>query len=249
MNFKTDSTKKFGWKQIAIIVVILGVAAFKFYEKRKAEQAANVRDGGGVGQIDLDPKLDLDHQLKNGTDSQQASDSKPKLDFTGLKSNSRNNSSAGQSKQPPEKSSTNETTAGRKKSSKPYLRNGSRGAKISPAGLTYTSSRSGEHRTEHVLRHASDQPNRAGNHGVFDADGDDVFRLIDEAYGLIKKNSKQVRKDKPRAGEEDKAAYEIDMKRRIGYRGGKSGNRAGKPALKKIKLVLADDRVITAYPY
>jgi hypothetical protein len=249
MNFKTDSTKKFGWKQIAIIAVILGVAAFKFYEKRKAEQAANGQNGGGVAQLDLDQELDLDSQLKKDAGSRQTPAGKPKLDFTGLKSESPKNSSSGKTTKPAVKRSSNDASPVVKKSTQPYLRSGSRGAKVSPAGLTYTSSRSGEHRTEHVLRHANDMPNRPGNHGVFDADGDDVFRLIDEAYGLIKKNSKQVRKDKPRAGEEYKAAYEVDMRRRIGYRGGKSGNRAGKPPLRKIKLVLADDRVITAYPY
>lgn len=115
----------------------------------------------------------------------------------------------------------------------------------SPGGLVYTSSRSGEHRTAHVLRHAADQPDRQGSHGVFDADGDDVFRLIDEAYELVKNKSRQVETSMS----DGKTELTIDMKRRIGYRGGQSGQRDGKPALQRIKLILYDNRVITAYPY
>lgn len=130
---------------------------------------------------------------------------------------------------------------------KQYLSDGQRGAKVSPAGLIYTNSRSGEHRTEHVLRHAADQPNRSGSHGVFKVDeDDDVFRLIDEAYDLIKQSSKQVKSEPERDG---KKAYVIDMKRTIGYKGGQSGKRSGYPKLSKMKLILAEDRVITAYPY
>lgn len=136
---------------------------------------------------------------------------------------------------------------GKDSSSKPYLADGKNESKVSPEGLVYTASRSGEHRTEHVLRHAADQPNRAGSHGVFKVGSDDdVFRLIDEAYRLIKSNSKQVTKEKM---EDGKTPYVVDMKRVIGFKGGQSGKRAGNPELRKIKLILAENRVITAYPY
>ena len=115
----------------------------------------------------------------------------------------------------------------------------------SPAGLIYTGGKS-EHRSDHVLRHASDIPDRAGSHGVFDANGDDVFRLVDEAYGLVKRNSLQV---KTTPAENGKTEYVIDLHRKIGYLGGKTGNRKNNPSLERVKLILADDRVITAYPY
>lgn len=115
----------------------------------------------------------------------------------------------------------------------------------SPAGLIYTGGRS-EHRSDHVLRHANDIPDRQGPHGVFDANGDDVFRLVDEAYALIKSNSPQV---KTTPAEDGKTEYVIDMKRKIGYLGGQTGDRKNNPSLDKVKLILADDRVITAYPY
>ena len=131
--------------------------------------------------------------------------------------------------------------------SQPFLSAGPNGSKVSPAGLIYTQTRHGEHRTTHVLRHAKDMPNRQGSHGVFENQtNDDVFRLIDEAYELIQAKSKQVKAEPEKDG---KRAFVIDMKRTIGFKGGQSGKRAGHPKLKKIKLILADNRVITAYPY
>ena len=115
----------------------------------------------------------------------------------------------------------------------------------SPSGLIYTNSRSG-HRADHVLRHAHDIPDRPGPHGVFDANGDAVFELIDEAYQLVKTKSDQV-KTKPSA--DGKTEYIIDMKRDIGFVGGQKGQRQNHPKLSKIKLVLGENRVITAYPF
>lgn len=126
-----------------------------------------------------------------------------------------------------------------------YLRDGRGANLLSPAGLVYTSGRSG-HRSKHVMRHASDEPDRPGAHGVFDAQGDDVFRLIDEAYELIQSGSNRV---KTIPEENGKTEYVIDMKRRIGYLGGETGARKNHPPLERLNLVLGDNRVITAYPY
>lgn len=115
----------------------------------------------------------------------------------------------------------------------------------SPAGLIYTGGQR-EHRSDHVLRHASDIPNREGPHGVFDADGDDVFRLVDEAYQLVKSKSRQVKTTQASDGKQE---HIIDMKRKIGFLGGRTGNRENHPPLYKVKLILAENRVITAYPY
>jgi hypothetical protein len=236
MNIKAKSpNSKINWKQIAIVAVILGVAAFQYYRTQQAEKNSGNQD---VATLGIPDQLDLDSSLKKQNNSGAKNDPNTADDLFG-----QNSSRPKGSTQDGNRSGSRAEAA---TPDKPYLKDGRRGTKVSPAGLVYTGSRSGEHRTEHVLRHAKDQPNRPGNHGVFDADGDDVFRLIDEAYGLIKKNSRQVSKDPPRDG---KTAYLINMNRRIGYRGGKSGNRAGKPAAKKMKLILAEDRVITAYPY
>lgn len=134
---------------------------------------------------------------------------------------------------------------GNEKTPEAYLKSvGGKNLK-SPAGLIYTGSRS-EHRADHVLRHAQDIPDRPGPHGVFHANDDDVFRLIDEAYELVKIRSGQV-KTKP--SDDDRTEYIIDMKREIGFKGGQEGQRKHHPKLFKIKLVLSENRVITAYPY
>ena len=126
-----------------------------------------------------------------------------------------------------------------------YLRAGRGENLISPAGLIYTAGKSG-HRSKHVMRHASDEPDRPGPHGVFDVQGDDVFRLIDEAYELIQSDSNRV---KTIPEEDGKTEYVIQMNRRIGYLGGEAGARKNHPPLKRLNLVLGDNRVITAYPY
>lgn len=116
----------------------------------------------------------------------------------------------------------------------------------SPAGLTYYVGDRGENRIEHVMRHAKDDPNRP-SHGVFVGSENEILETIDKAYTLIKANSRQVI-DEEKDG--SRMAYEIDMKRKIGYKGGKSGKRDGNPDLKIMKLILdKGTRVITAYPY
>ncbi len=115
---------------------------------------------------------------------------------------------------------------------------------MSPAGLVYTSGRSG-HRSKHVMRHASDEPDRPGPQGVFEAQGNNVFPLIDEAYEWIQSDSNRV---KTIPEENGKTEHVIDMNRRIGYLGGETGARKNHPPLERLNLVLGDNRVITAYP-
>ena len=119
------------------------------------------------------------------------------------------------------------------------------GTWVSPAGLRYTGrDAKGLSRKDHVLRHAKDQPNRAGSHGVFDANGDEVFRVIDEAWEKVKKNGLR-----PRV-EGDSETYTISMGRRIGYLGGKNGARRSKPPLKSVFIVVrkGTKNVVTAFP-
>ena len=118
----------------------------------------------------------------------------------------------------------------------------------SPAGLVYRRARSGEHRIDHVMRHAKDDPGRPV-HGYFaDSSRDGVLALVDEAYELAKSNSNRVDVDKD-PKKSYRTVYTVDMQRKIGFKGGKSGKRDGNPALKKLKLVIDNgDQVITAYP-
>ena len=116
------------------------------------------------------------------------------------------------------------------------------GALKSPAGLVYQQT-AREHRLDHVLRHASDIPDR-NIHGVFDGDRDSILQTIDEAYSLIKSNSPRVTSN----SEGRRTEYKIDMQKRIGYVGGRAGQRKNHPECRLIQLVLQDNNVITAYP-
>ena len=231
MNIQSKSPRRnINWKQISIIAVVLGVAVFQYIKSQPNADKPNVDQNGGTAQV-LPDKIDLDGQLKKNSSSiqnkSQGQTAKSDLKF-----------------QPIQGSKTPDSSS----SSKPYLSDGPRGDKLSPAGLVYKA-RSHEHRTAHVLRHAKDDPGRPV-HGVFDdANADDIFRLIDEAYKMIKSNSRQVSKERSDANKSYRASYTIDMKRRIGYRGGRSGNRDGKPASYKMKLIIDNgNQVITAYP-
>ncbi|MEL7499078.1 MAG: hypothetical protein AAFN77_15840 [Planctomycetota bacterium] len=205
------------WKKGILIGILIIVAAYQYFKSDDNQQDAN---GGGQAVVN-DGSIDIPKTIDLKLDSNSTAK---------RQGNSQKDASV-------------EST----ESEEPYLSNGKNGSKVSPAGLIYTSSRSGEHRTDHVLRHARDIPDRSGSHGVFEVEtDDDVFRLIDEAYELINEESDRVRGEKEQNG---RRAFVIDMQRTIGYRGGQSGKRAGYPKLKKVKLVLAEDRVITAYPY
>ena len=116
---------------------------------------------------------------------------------------------------------------------------------VSTAGLRYTPGSQEGHRLKHVMRHDNDLPDRPGKHGVFDGDQQTLLAVLDEAYGLIKEDSRQVRSNR----EGDRTVYEVDMQRRIGFVGGRDGKRDGNPPAQHIRLVLEDDRVITAFPY
>lgn len=119
-----------------------------------------------------------------------------------------------------------------------------RGVFESPSGLRYTRGSQQGHRLAHVMTHARDEPDRVGQHGVFD-DGDPaaVIRLIDEAYEQALSGHKTRTE---RDGE--RKIYTVDLGRRIGYVGGQSGNRRGRPSANYLKLVLIEDRLITAFP-
>lgn len=114
----------------------------------------------------------------------------------------------------------------------------------SPTGLRYTRGSQHGHRLAHLMAHTRDEPNRVGQHGVFDSDDPaTVVRLVDEAYEQAQsgRNVKTEHKD-------GRTAYTIDLGRRIGYIGGQSGNRRHKPSAEHLKLVVQGDRLITAFP-
>lgn len=116
----------------------------------------------------------------------------------------------------------------------------------SAAGLKYGPGSQEKHRLLHVMKHAEDQPDRPGKHGVFDGDGvrKNILALIDEAYLKALAGGKTVNKKK----EGTRVVYTVDMKRPIGYVGGRVGNQQGKPKAYRIRIVLEGTNVITAFP-
>ncbi|MCO6455524.1 MAG: hypothetical protein J5I93_09530 [Pirellulaceae bacterium] len=112
----------------------------------------------------------------------------------------------------------------------------------SPGGLLYGPGSREGHRLRHVLRHARDDPDRPGEHGVFDGDQAAIVALIDEAYARSEQGAGRVERDGPRS------VVTVDLQRRVGYVGGQVGRRQGHPATRHVRLVLEGRNVITAYP-
>ena len=131
--------------------------------------------------------------------------------------------------------------------SEPYLTpTGKKNRLRSPAGLIYGESR-GEHRVDHVMRHAKDDPSRR-LHSVFEGDKKKILKVIDEAYRLIESKSNRVQKT-PDKKLDFRAKYTVDMKRKIGYLGGQIGKRQNYPPRSKLSLVLDNGKfMVTAYP-
>jgi hypothetical protein len=119
------------------------------------------------------------------------------------------------------------------------------GIKRSTAGLLYTPGSQEGHRLEHVLRHDNDIPSRPGKHGVFDGDDSDLLAVIDEAYLLVREGSPRVQSQR----EGRRTVHNVDIGRRIGFVGGQDGARDGNPSATHVRLVLEEDRLITAFPY
>ena len=117
----------------------------------------------------------------------------------------------------------------------------------SPVGLTYKGrDPKGLTRVEHIMRHAKDQPRRAGKHGVFDANSEaEIFALVDQAW---ERASQQRLRSRNEGG---RSIYTVSMGRRIGYLGGQVGGQRRHPPLKKIRIVFetGTQSIITAYPY
>lgn len=114
----------------------------------------------------------------------------------------------------------------------------------SPAGLVYGPGSAHGHRFDHVMAHGEDEPDRVGQHGVFDpGDPRTVIATIDEAYSqaLADRDTETERDDR-------RTIYAVDLRRPVGYIGGQSGARKGHPTARRVKLVVEGERLITAFP-
>jgi len=115
----------------------------------------------------------------------------------------------------------------------------------SPAGLIYGPGSEEGHRLKHIERHLADQPNRFGSHGVFEGDMEDFLAAIDDGYDRAKKGAKGTNK----RTEDDSTVYEASFDKIIGFMGGKEGARRKNPPLKKIRIVVRGNSLITAFPF
>ena len=124
-----------------------------------------------------------------------------------------------------------------------FLREISPDRYLSPAGLLYTPGSAEGHRLEHLRRHTQNDPQRPGSHGVFDGEMSDALSIIDQAYEQAKKGQRTTKKT-----DQDRTIYTVDMGKRVGYVGGREGDRRQNPLARRVRLVLEGNRVITAYP-
>ncbi|KAA5543833.1 hypothetical protein FYK55_11735 [Roseiconus nitratireducens] len=113
----------------------------------------------------------------------------------------------------------------------------------SPEGLLYTPGSAEGHRLEHLRRHTIDQPERPGPHGVFDGGMLGALQTIDSAYAKSKRGIQTTKRT-----DQGRTIYTVDLGHRVGFVGGREGQRRRHPMARRVRLVLEDARVITAYP-
>ncbi|MFY8072727.1 MAG: hypothetical protein ACOVNQ_13630 [Pirellula sp.] len=143
---------------------------------------------------------------------------------------------------------SNRSSAGAKQADEDYkfriLKSIGRDRYESPAGLIYAPGSEEGHRLAHIARHLEDQPNRPGSHGVFDGDMAAFLVAIDDAYKRARGHAKGT---KSRV-EDGMTVIEAPFDQAIGYLGGSEGARKKNPKLKKMRLVVRDRNLITAFP-
>ncbi len=125
-----------------------------------------------------------------------------------------------------------------------YLKETSRNRFVSPQGLIYGPGSEEGHRLKHIQRHLADQPKRPGKHGVFRGEMLDVVKWIDDAYrrAIAKQRGTSMRR------EDNRTIVEANFDSTIGYLGGQEGKRLGNPSLRRIRVVLEGQNIITAFP-
>ena len=160
-----------------------------------------------------------------------------------LAKNSQVEPSASDSSQPGRSSRPNSASSASSELQQ-ILSSKSRGVYQSPSGLRYTRGSQHGHRLKHLMAHTKDEPGRPGQHGVFDSDDPiEVVALVDEAYLQA-----QAGRDTRTRREDERIIYDVNLRRRIGYIGGESGNRRNRPVAKHLRMVVEGDRLITAFP-
>ena len=234
MNVEAESPK-INWRKLIPAAIVLLVAAFI------------------AGQPYVERWLGVEPPLINGQDrivqNQPSSDIKPKVASTKKGIGESDKASA----QHPDTANSKPGKSDVARSSPALTANFKLqelrdGQSRSPAGLIYRRTSQGEHRIDHVMRHATDDPNRPV-HGVFEKnDKNQILALIDSAYELTNSGSSRVKKE-TNQDQPYRVTYTVDMQRTIGFKGGRSGQRDHHPPLHKLRLVIDNgNQVVTAYP-
>ncbi|NKY39211.1 hypothetical protein [Cellulomonas septica] len=109
----------------------------------------------------------------------------------------------------------------------------------SPGGLIYGPDPHFDSRVEHVLNHATDQPQRS-KHGVFT---EDPLAATDEAWAIARRGPVVSFTNG------DRTSYYVNMQRDVGYVGGEPGSTAGHPKVSYMVLGIENgNHVITSFP-
>lgn len=248
------------WTRIVAIGIILAIVGYQWYQNNRSATLTSGNESDSVAQNDAGSNSKGDkYRVKKlepkSTSWKDADDSSERLNSTKIETSSRANSSNSTSRAESSKSvsgtnrksnddSNRATSDSGTNESDSFLQPAGGKNLRSPAGLIYGMAASGEHRVDHVMRHAKDDRNRP-SHGVFDGDQETILQAIDEAYELVKSKSKYVQTESSQGN----TAYTVSLGRRIGYEGGEKGQRSNNKPLKSIRLILDGERLITAYPY
>jgi hypothetical protein len=217
MNIQASKPAKIRWKKVLIVAVLLLIAGYKWYSENAKQPDMQSNDVAvEIDDSRYDAKLpeDFDSDNRRSSDGHSKTETVP----------------------------TNRASSAKRAAD--FLVPIGNNKLQSPAGLVYGMGGGGEHRVDHVMRHAKDDSSRP-SHGVFDGDKESILELLDEAYEMVKSQSRYVKSESSRGN----TAYTISMGRVIGYEGGQKGKRSNHKSLRSIRLVLDGDRVITAYPY
>jgi hypothetical protein len=238
----------FGWN-LPSVASLTGDEPAKTQPKKKADAKPSSASKSNKSQAATDyPELEStapEQKKPVQKKPEQKSPEKPKA------SSDPNNPPPSKSKASSNGTESSKTSGSATKSKSPsqsvedYLKEVGKNRFESPAGLIYKPGSEEGHRLKHIERHLKDIPDRPGSHGVFDGSMVEFLIAIDDAVTRAK------RKLKGTSMEEDDGAmvYEASFDKPIGFLGGETGKRKKNPKVKKMRVVIQDDAVITAFPF
>jgi hypothetical protein len=238
----------FGWN-LPSVASLTGDEPAKTQPKKKADAKPSSASKSNKSQAATDyPELEStapEQKKPEQKKPEQKSPEKPKA------SSDPNNPPPSKSKASSNGTESSKTSGSATKSKSPsqsvedYLKEVGKNRFESPAGLIYKPGSEEGHRLKHIERHLKDIPDRPGSHGVFDGSMVEFLIAIDDAVTRAK------RKLKGTSMEEDDGAmvYEASFDKPIGFLGGETGKRKKNPKVKKMRVVVQDDAVITAFPF